>query len=125
MLSHARLTAFIATAKAAQAKSFYAKTLGLAFVYEDDFAVVFDSNGVELRLQKIERLRPQQFTSLGWQITGLDDVIRALVLRGVRFERFAGMEQDSLGIWSAPSGARIAWFKDPDGNLLSMSEYAV
>jgi catechol 2,3-dioxygenase-like lactoylglutathione lyase family enzyme len=93
-------------------------------VSEDGFALVFDANGVELRLQKVERFTPQRFTALGWEVSGLNTVVATLAARGVRFERFPGLEQDAEGVWSAPSGARVAWFQDPDGNLLSVAEYS-
>jgi catechol 2,3-dioxygenase-like lactoylglutathione lyase family enzyme len=118
------LTAFLATTQAARAAAFYGETLGLRRVSEDGFALVFEANGVELRLQKVERFTPQRFTALGWQVSGIDELIPVLFARGVRFERYPGLEQDVQGIWSAPSGARIAWFQDPDGNLLSVAEYA-
>jgi catechol 2,3-dioxygenase-like lactoylglutathione lyase family enzyme len=125
MLSHARVTAFAATTHADRAVAFYRDVLGLTLVYNDDFAVVFDANGTELRIQKVERFTPQPFTTLGWQVTGIEAVVAALGKRGVRFERYPGMDQDASGIWTAPSGARIAWFQDPDGNLLSVAEYAL
>jgi len=123
-LGGARLTAFIATTDPPRSIAFYEKTLGLRMVSEDRFAIVFDGNGTELRIQKVEALSPHPFTSLGWQVAQLDSIIRDLAARGVSFERYPGLPQDDLGIWSAPSGARIAWFKDPDGNLLSIAQYA-
>ena len=123
MLERAQLTAFLATTQAARSATFYGETLGLRRVSEDGFALVFDANGVELRLQKVERFTPQRFTALGWQVTGIDALVAALSARGVRFQRYPGMEQDAQGIWLAPSGARVAWFKDPDGNLLAVAEY--
>src|SRR3982074_2322755 len=113
MLKRARLTAFLATTQAARAATFYGETLGLRRVSEDGFALVYDANGVELRLQKVERFAPQRFTALGWQVRGIDALIATLSARGVRFQRYPGMEQDAQGIWLAPSGARVAWFKDP------------
>ena len=123
-LKRARLTAFLATTQAARAAAFYGEALGLRPVSEDGFALVFDANGVELRLQKVERFTPQRFTALGWEVSGLNAVVATLAARGVRFERFPGLEQDAQGVWSAPSGARVAWFQDPDGNLLSVAEYS-
>lgn len=123
MISGEKLVAFGATTNAERAADFYANVLGLARRYEDDFALVFDAGGVELRLQKVESLTPQGFTALGWQVRDVDDVVDALAARGVHTERYAVLAQDARGVWSAPSGARVAWFKDPDGNLLSVAQY--
>ncbi|MFL5560504.1 MAG: VOC family protein [Gemmatimonadaceae bacterium] len=123
-LDGARLTAFVATTDAPRSVAFYKHILGLRMVSEDRFAIVFDANGTELRIQKVEALVPHPFTSLGWQVERLESIIRDLAARGVSFERYPGLPQDDLGIWSAPSGARVAWFKDPDDNLLSIAQYA-
>lgn len=122
MLRTATITAFAATADPARAKAFYQKTLGLRLVADDQFALAFDANGIQLRLQKVEKLRPQPFTALGWQVTDIRRALATLVKRGVKCERYAFLEQDDLGIWEAPSGTRIAWFQDPDGNLLSIAQ---
>jgi catechol 2,3-dioxygenase-like lactoylglutathione lyase family enzyme len=123
MLSTARVTAFLATALPRRAAEFYGETLGLPQITEDQFALVFDLHGVELRIQKVERLRPQAFTVLGWQVPHLATVIASLTARGIVFERFSGLTQSVDGVWRAPSGAAVAWFRDPDGNLLSVAEY--
>lgn len=125
MLSSEKLVAFGATVDAARAAKFYGDTLGLRRRYEDDFALVFDANGVELRLQKVKELTPPGFTVLGWQVRDVDVVLDALARAGVRTERYPWLTQDARGVWRAPSGARVAWFKDPDGNLLSVAQYAV
>jgi catechol 2,3-dioxygenase-like lactoylglutathione lyase family enzyme len=123
MLDTAKLVAFGATAHPRDAARFYRDTLGLRLRSEDAFALVFDANGMELRLQKVASLTAQPFTMLGWQVPDLDALLDTLGGRGVRCERFAGLEQDARGIWQAPSGARIVWFKDPDGNVLSAAQY--
>jgi catechol 2,3-dioxygenase-like lactoylglutathione lyase family enzyme len=123
MLGSEKLVAFGATVDAPRAAQFYGKTLGLRLRSEDAFAVVLEANGVELRLQKVDGLAPQRFTMLGWQVRDLDAILDELTRRGIRFERHAGLEQDGRGVWRAPSGASIAWFKDPDGNLLSVAQY--
>ena len=122
MLGTSALTAFLATANAKDCKAFYAKTLGLRFVEQDQFAIVFDAGGVPLRIQKVDSVKPHPFTSLGWQVKSIRRVVTALSKRGVAFERYAFMDQDDRGVWLAPSGTSVAWFKDPDGNLLSISE---
>jgi catechol 2,3-dioxygenase-like lactoylglutathione lyase family enzyme len=123
MLANEKLVAFGATTNAERAARFYGDVLGLSRRSEDAFALVFEANGVELRLQKVAALAPQGFTVLGWQVRDVDAVLDALTRRGIRAERYPALVQDDRGIWSAPSGARVAWFKDPDGNLLSVAEY--
>jgi len=122
MLADFKLMGFLATTDAARARAFYEGVLGLSFVSEDDFAVVYDAQGIELRLQKVRELTPQPHTALGWSVAGIDRVVRDIAARGGRFERFPTLEQDADAIWKSPSGARIAWLRDPDGNLLSLTE---
>jgi catechol 2,3-dioxygenase-like lactoylglutathione lyase family enzyme len=122
-LRDATLVAFGAITDSARATAFYVDTLGLTVRYEDDLALVLDANGVELRLQKVGVLAPAGFTVLGWQVRDVTVVVTALEAQGVTLERYPWFEQDAHGVWQAPSGARIAWFKDPDGNLLSVSQY--
>jgi catechol 2,3-dioxygenase-like lactoylglutathione lyase family enzyme len=123
VLRDATLVAFGAITDSARAAKFYVDTLGLTVRYEDDFALVLDANGVELRLQKVVTLTPAGFTTLGWQVRDVDAVVTALEGQGVSLERYPWLEQDARGVWQAPSGARIAWFSDPDGNLLSVAQY--
>ena len=122
MLNSAKITAFLATADAKLSKAFYEQVVGLHLVAEDEFAMEFDSNGIALRIQKVEAVQPHPYTSLGWRVGDLRDAVATLVERGVRFERYPFLEQDGAGIWLAPSGTQVAWFKDPDGSLLSLSE---
>ena len=124
MLDGCSLMAFVATTQSAQARAFYEGVLGLHFVSEDDFAVVYDVQGIELRIQKVAALQPQPHTTLGWSVQSLDQLVRAIAARGGQFERYEFLSQDDLGIWKSPSGARVAWLKDPDGNLLSLTERA-
>jgi catechol 2,3-dioxygenase-like lactoylglutathione lyase family enzyme len=124
MLDSEKLVAFSATVDPRRAARFYHETLGLRLRSEDRFAIVLEANGVELRLQKVEALTPQPFTVLGWEVRDLDAFLDELTRRGIRPEHYPGLEQDARGVWRAPSGARIAWFKDPDGNLLSVAQYS-
>jgi catechol 2,3-dioxygenase-like lactoylglutathione lyase family enzyme len=101
---------------------FYERVLGLEFVSDDEFAIVLDAHGTELRIQEVRSLAPQPHTLLGWSVSSISEVVTALRSRGVEFEKYAFLEQDVIGVWTAPSGAKIAWFKDPDGNLLSLTE---
>jgi catechol 2,3-dioxygenase-like lactoylglutathione lyase family enzyme len=123
MLDTQTLVAFVATTDAARARTFYERTLGLELISDEPFALVFNANGTTIRIQKVAELAPHPFTSLGWNVADLDAMVAALQQKSVAFERFPGMDQDALGIWRAPGGARIAWFKDPDGNLLSLAEF--
>ena len=123
MLPSEKLVGFVAITDGARAKVFYEK-LGLTFVSEDPFAVVFDSNGNMIRLTKVNDFRPQPFTVLGWQVADIVAAVKRLQSAGVTFERYGEfMQQDELGIWTAPGGTKVAWFKDPDGNTLSVSQH--
>lgn len=125
MLDSADVIAFVPTRDPAKARAFYQKTLGLEFVREDPFALVFDANGVTIRIANVSTVKnykPAAFTILGWHVANVEESVKHLANKGVAFERFPGMDQDAHGIWSSPSGARVAWFKDPDGNMLSLTE---
>jgi len=122
VLDNATITAFLATTDAPRAKRFYETVLGLQVKSDDEFALAFDCDGIELRIQKVKELRPHPFTALGWSVASARTAVMALVKKGVTFERHDFLDQDDLGLWQAPSGARVAWFKDPDGNLLSLTE---
>ena len=124
MLASDKVMGFLPITDADRAKAFYAEKLGLEFVSEDPFAVVFDANGTMLRLTKIPEFKPQMFTILGWQVSDIVATVKRLQAAGVTFERYGDfMQQDELGIWNAPGGTRVAWFKDPDGNTLSVSQH--
>jgi len=123
MLDDQQLMAFVATARADEALVFYRDLLGLHFVADEYVALVFESNGVMLRIQKVPEHQALPYTALGWKVHDIASKVAELARRGARFERFSGMAQDEQGIWASPSGARVAWFKDPDGNLLSLSEF--
>jgi len=115
--------AFVATADPRRAKAFYAGTLGLRLTGEDPFALVFDAAGTMLRVATVTALKPAGYTVLGWNVRDIDRAVRDLAEKGVAFQRYDGMPQDELGIWTSPGGARIAWFLDPDGNTLSLTEF--
>jgi catechol 2,3-dioxygenase-like lactoylglutathione lyase family enzyme len=122
MIGKSSLVAFLATSHPKLARTFYSKVLGLRLVEDDQFALAFDAAGIPLRIQKVDTVHPHPFTALGWQVRGIKRVVTGLAKRGVVFERYAFMDQDEQGVWIAPSGTKVAWFKDPDGNLLSVSE---
>ena len=117
-----KLIAFVSTTDADRARTFYGSVLGLRLVNDDDFALMFDANGTPLRITKVESLSPAPFMVLGWEVADIAQTAARLRECGVAFERYAGMAQDEHGIWLAPGGARVAWFKDPEGNLLSITE---
>ncbi|HUO07678.1 MAG TPA: VOC family protein [Phycisphaerae bacterium] len=125
MLGKADVIAFVPTRDPQRARAFYEGVLGLEFVGEDLFAKVFKANGVMVRVvnvSTVEDFRPHPFTVLGWRVESAEGTVRALGEKGVTFERYAGMQMDEMGIWRSPSGAKVAWFKDPDGNILSVTE---
>jgi catechol 2,3-dioxygenase-like lactoylglutathione lyase family enzyme len=122
MLGGTNIIAFAATVDSAKARVFYEDVLGLRFISEDGFAVVYDAHGIEFRLQKVRAFTPQPHTLIGWSVPSIHDVVRELSDRGAVLERYTHLDQDSHGVWTAPSGAKVAWLKDPDGNLLSLTE---
>ncbi len=122
MLGSSKLTAFVATTDAGRAREFYDGVLGLRLVSDDEFAMVFDANGTPLRVVKVQQVTPAPYTVIGWRVADIGAMVRGLGAKGVAFERFDGMGQDELGVWSAPGGGKVAWFRDPDGNLLSVTE---
>ena len=107
----------------AEAFAFYEKVLGIEFVNQDPFALEFRSGGNMIRISTVEQFTPMPFTVLGWQVDNIQKIVQELTKRGVTFERYSFLKQDDLGIWDAPEGVRVAWFKDPDGNLLSVSQH--
>jgi catechol 2,3-dioxygenase-like lactoylglutathione lyase family enzyme len=122
MLKDKPIVAFIVAKDAERARQFYESTLGLTFVEDTPFALLFDLRGIQLRVTRVEELTPSQHTVLGWDVGDVPAAVRELVAKGVTFEHYEGFGQDEDGIWSAPDGTKVAWFKDPDGNLLSVSQ---
>ncbi|MBI1762385.1 MAG: VOC family protein [Acidobacteria bacterium] len=120
-MNNAKLMGFAAITDAARARAFYEEQLGLKFVADDGYALVFETGGNLLRLQKMKAHTPLPFTVLGWQITDIHATIRELTGKGVTFERYDFMQQDEWGVWES-GGDKVAWFKDPDGNLLSLAQ---
>ncbi|HLH09374.1 MAG TPA: VOC family protein [Terriglobales bacterium] len=123
-LTNFDVIAFVPIVDTARAKHFYRDTLGLELLSEEPpFALVFNANGIMLRLVIAKELPARFGTALGWRVTDITSRVSELAAAGVTFERYPGMPQDQLGIWTAPGGAKVAWFKDPDGNVLSISEH--
>ena len=125
MLGSESLMAFLATTNPARAKSFYQQTLGLRLIADEDHALVFDAHGTMLRIQKVQKFAPAPHTALGWHVPDIARAVTELQAKNIAFERYPFMEQDASGIWTAPGGAKVAWFKDPDGNLLSLTEMEI
>src|SRR3954453_15191737 len=107
----------------ARARSFYETTLGLAVVAEDAYACVLNAHGTMLRLTAVAEVAHPGYTVLGWRVSDISGTVTGLESLGVVFLRYDGIEQDAQGVWTALSGDRIAWFTDPDGNVLSLTEF--
>jgi catechol 2,3-dioxygenase-like lactoylglutathione lyase family enzyme len=122
-LPTSELIAVLATTDLVRARVFYEKGLGLPIAGESPIACTFDAGGTTLRVIAVEKISPAPYTVLGWNVADIEASIRELTSRGVVFEDFEGVEQDELGVWRSPGGARVAWFKDPDGNTLSLTQF--
>ena len=118
------MVGFVITTRPEDTKAFYRDKLGFKFVKDDGFALVFDAHGSMLRAAKLKDFKPAHFTVLGWEVKNIDAAVRALNAKGIVFERYPGMPQDENAICSFGKEARVAWFKDPDGNVLSLSQHS-
>ena len=124
MLSAASMIGFIPTLDAKRAREFYENVAELEFVKDDHFALVFKSGANIIRVVTVREWTPAPFTILGWEVKDIDAAVRTLKARGIEFQRYPWMPQDNLEIWTAPDGSRVAWFTDPDNNVLSISQHA-
>jgi len=123
MLESSNLVAFAATADPSRARAFYEQVLGLRVVEQNDFACVFDANGTMLRVTTVPAVARPGYTVLGWRVADIEAAARGLEAKGVTFTRYDGMGQDENGVWTAPGGDKVAWFTDPDGNTLSLTQF--
>ncbi len=123
MLAAANLIAFVPAADLDRAREFYGGTLGLPLVDETPAALVYDANGTLLRVTPVPEINPPPYTVLGWAVSDIARAVSDLRERGVAFQRFDGMDQDDLGVWKAPGGDLVAWFSDPTGNTLSLTQF--
>lgn len=123
MLDSCPVIAFLASANPTRAREFYENVLGLHLTADEPYALVFDANGTMLRIAKVQELAPARHTVLGWRVADIVNEVRRLEGMGVTFERFDGLGQDDVGVWTSPDGAKVAWFKDPDGNTLSLTQF--
>ena len=119
---NARLKAFVATVAPESAKLFYRDVLGFKLLSEDKYALQFEANGTLLRIAIVNEFAPYPFTVLGWDVDDIEAVIRTLNDKSVAFEKYGFLVQDELGVWNSGE-AKVAWFKDPDGNVLSLTQY--
>ena len=124
MLRDAKIMAFVATAQPDRATAFYRDVLGLRLISDERYALVFSAGATMLRIQKVPDLVPQQFTALGWEVDDIERAVDELVGRGATMLRADGIPQDARGIWDTGDGAKVCWLKDPDGNTLSLTEFA-
>ena len=124
MLETSAVIAFAASADLRQARVFYEQALGLRMIDQNDFACVFDANGTMLRVTAVAEVARPGYTVLGWRVSDIAATVRALTARDVVFLRYVGMDQDEDGVWMTPAGDQVAWFADPDGNVLSLTQFA-
>lgn len=126
MLSTTPIIGFVPTLDAARSRAFYEGILGITFVSDDGFALVFRSGSNMIRIARVQDLTPAVYTILGWEVSDIAAEVTALTAKGLVFARYPFLppdQVDALGIWSAPGGAKVAWFQDPDGNTLSLSQH--
>lgn len=124
MLGECPVIAMIATTQPERAKAFYSDVLGLKLIDDGWFALVYMAGGTRLHIQKVKEFTPLPFTAIGWTVADIAAAAAALAKKGVKFERYPGMEQDAAGIWTTPDrAAKVCWFKDPDGNTLSLTQF--
>jgi catechol 2,3-dioxygenase-like lactoylglutathione lyase family enzyme len=124
MLEIGDVIAFTGSTDLNQARVFYEQTLGLRMIEQNDFACVFDANGTMLRVTAVAEVARPGYTVLGWRVADIAAMVRGLTAKGVGFLRHDGMDQDENGIWTTPGGDQVAWFADPDGNVLSLTQFA-
>lgn len=124
IMDQAKAMTFVCTRDRAKAVPFYRDILGFRLTGEDRFAAVFDLNGVMMRLSAVPDWVAHEHTILGFEVDSIEDAVKALAAKGVAFNRYDGFGQDDLGIWTSPDkSARVAWFRDTDGNVLSLTQF--
>jgi len=124
MLETGDVIAFVGSTDLSQARMFYEQTLGLRLIGQNDFACVFDANGTMLRVTAVAEVARAGYTVLGWRVADIASMVRGLAVKGVVFLRYDGMDQDESGVWTTPGGDKVAWFADPDGNILSLTQFS-
>jgi catechol 2,3-dioxygenase-like lactoylglutathione lyase family enzyme len=124
MLQSSHIVAFVSATDLDRGRDFYEHTLGLRVIEQNAYACVLDANGTMLRLTAAPRVATPGYTVLGWKVADIESTVGTLTARGVAFSRYDGMDQDDQGIWDTPGGDKVAWFQDPDGNVLSLTQFA-
>ncbi len=123
MLAGCKLIGFVPTKDSARSRKFYEGKLGFKFVSDDQFALVMQAGESMIRIAKGADFKPAQYTVMGWEVTDIEAMVKWLTGRGVTFEKYPFVQDQKLGIWTTPNGDKVAWFKDPDGNVLSLSQH--
>jgi len=123
MLGSSALIAFAGATDLGRARVFYEQVLGLPMTGENDFACVFDANGTMLRVTAVPEVSSAVYTVLGWRVADIAATVGDLSAKGVVFLRYDSMDQDDSGVWTTPGGDKVAWFADPDGNILSLTQF--
>ena len=123
MLASSKVIGFVPTKDSAKARSFYEEKLGFQFLSDDPFALVMRAGETMIRIAKVKDFTAPPFTVLGWEVSNIEEVVAWLQKRGVEFEKYPWVADKETGIWAAPGGDKVAWFKDPDGNVLSVSQH--
>ncbi len=123
MLSKSNIVGFIPSTDLAKSKLFFEEKLGLYLKVFDEYALEFDVNQKKLRITKVPEFTPANYTILGWEVDDIEATVKELMAKGIQFERYENMPQNDLSICTFPSGSKVVWFKDPDGNTLSITQY--
>lgn len=123
MLNTSRIIAFVGTAQPERARDFYENVLGLHMLADEASALVFDAHGTQLRVSKASAITPAAYTVLGWEVPDIRAAMAVLGRKGVEFEQYQGLPQDETGVCRFPDGTQVAWFRDPDGNSLSLTQF--
>ncbi len=123
MLASSKIIGFVPSKNSEKSRAFYEGKLGFQFVSDDEFALVLRAGETIIRVLKAKDFTPAPYTVLGWEVSNIETVVDWLTKRGVVFEKYPFVEDKKRGIWTAPTGDKVAWFKDPDGNVLSVSQH--
>jgi catechol 2,3-dioxygenase-like lactoylglutathione lyase family enzyme len=123
LLSAGKLIGFVPTTDSNRSREFYEGKLGFKFVSDDQFALVMQAGESMIRIAKAGKFTPAQYTVMGWEVTEIEATVKWLTERGVIFEKYSFVQDQEQGIWTTPNGDKVAWFKDPDGNVLSLSQH--
>ena len=123
MLASGKLIGFVPTKDSKRSREFYEGKLGFTFVSDDQFALVMQAGESMIRIVKGAKFTPAHYTVMGWEVADAEAMVKWLNKRGVTFEKYPFVQDQESGIWTTPNGDKIAWFKDPDGNVLSLSQH--